>query len=361
LRVNGFACVLLPVSSDGRPFGGFVCVVCARLFVRMSARVFAPVCMRLCLCISMCFRVCVRACVCQCGWCEIFLGGGGIPKSSPLPQHSFTHTHAHSRLLSLVDENPAATECGDGRDGGGKTGSDDGENRDGSDVCGGVVGDGGGGRGRDGGGGVRVRVEGRGQDHGDEEEGGLGLGPGGEGVEEGVMEQQMGLAGQGDSEWAAVIALLKAGVVDADGTAEAEAAKVEAKVEVEVAAAVVAAAEVVDSGVIMPVMLSLTHTHTHASLHANKRGLHYSNGNCGSSVTQRWRPWGFSAVGPRHMLEFGAGGVEEIPSGRTVCCWGGSPSWFADRCMLGPLRGARTDAQLHLNAAAALTPRALSG
>jgi hypothetical protein len=105
-----------------------------------------------------------------------------------------------------------------------------------------------------------------------------------------------------------------------------------------VAAAVVAAAEVVDSGVIMPVMLSLTHIHTHASLHANKRGLHYSNGNCGSSVTQRWRPWGFSAVGPRHMLEFGAGGVEEgIPSGRIVCCWpsagGVSPSWLAVACL----------------------------
>jgi hypothetical protein len=178
----------------------------------------------------------------------------------------------HSRLLDLVDKNPAATEycdasCGGGaggrgdENGGGKSSNngfcdDDNDYSDTGDICSDI---GGGIRGRKsaactGRGGRLLQEHGKelrhqqlgeegglqengeavgGQEHGEERVGGLGLWPGGEGVEEGVVEVQ------GDAELdkgAAVVTDVAEGDVVADGVETGTEAEAEAEA---IAAAIV--------------------------------------------------------------------------------------------------------------------------
>jgi hypothetical protein len=200
-------------------------VVSARsecLCTRLRARKF--------MCARMCASACVRACA------EMYSQSTQAFLDTP-------PTHAHRRLLSLVDENPAGTEYGDGSDkngngsttgdagGGGGEGAGDwngcGDGVEaGVDICTGD--DGGGVRGEDSAKKER-RVgqgQGQGQEHGEEGAGGLGLGPGGEGAEEGMTEGRMGKAELGEE---AVVAAggregFAVAVLPADGTAETEAA-----------------------------------------------------------------------------------------------------------------------------------------
>jgi hypothetical protein len=176
------------------------------------------------------------------------------------------HARTHSRLLSLVDENPSATEYGDGSDDCGcKTGggdrddaaADNGERTgDQNQGCGNGA-DAGGIRG-----GVweyRRRSEGRpqehgevgwGQEHGEEEGGGLGLRPGGEGVEEGGAE-----ALGRDAELGKEAAIV---------TGAAEGASVSEGADGEAEAATAATA----TGISLGVMHTHAHTHSHISTHS---------------------------------------------------------------------------------------------